>query len=681
MELEHYEKFFDLAYDPMCIAGIDGFFKKVNPAFVNVTGYSAVELLSSPFTSFIHPDDLQSTNDEVKKQLAGGVTMDYENRYISKDGHIVWLSWHSVYDPESQSLYASARDITERKHSAAQIARTQMMMERTERVGRTGSWEWDVATDTVTWSAETYRFFGRDPALGVPNLEGQRELYTPEDTLFLHETVEKALANGQPYDIELTGVRPNGEKRYCHIRGFPERDETGKIVRLAGSLQDITERKKAEELIWRQANFDELTQLPNRRMFHDRLQQEIRKSHRAQQKLALLFIDLDNFKEVNDTLGHPMGDAMLVEAATRLSGCIRESDTVARLGGDEFIVVLTEIGDVSSVETVASVILSVLLEPFYLADSSMVVSASIGIALYPTDADSGDELLRCADQAMYVAKKMGRNRYHYFKPALQEAALHRSRLISDLRRALVEQQFRVYFQPIIDLCDGKLQKVEALVRWQHPGRGLVSPAEFIGLAEETGLIHDISDWVFHESVRIALRWRDEYGCAIPISVNKSPVQFSRHGGNDPWLDYLRDMGLSGRQFMIEITESFLLHNEMPIMDIFNAYRDSGVQVAIDDFGTGYSSLSYLNKFDIDFLKIDQSFVHNLAPDSADLALVEAIVMMAHKLGLRVIAEGVETEDQRQLLMACGCDSAQGFLFARPMPAEEIESTFLVRPLP
>jgi PAS domain S-box-containing protein len=237
MELEHYEKFFDLAYDPMCIAGIDGFFKKVNPAFVNITGYSAVELLSSPFTSFIHPDDLQSTNDEVKKQLAGGVTLDYENRYISKDGHIVWLSWHSVYDPESQSLYASARDITERKHSAAQIARTQMMMERTERVGRTGSWEWDVATDTVTWSAETYRFFGRDPALGVPNLEGQRELYTPEDTLFLHETVEKALANGQPYDIELTGVRPNGEKRYCHIRGFPERDETGKIVRLAGSLQ------------------------------------------------------------------------------------------------------------------------------------------------------------------------------------------------------------------------------------------------------------------------------------------------------------------------------------------------------------------------------------------------------------------------------------------------------------
>lgn len=676
MELEHFEKFFYLASDPMCIAGTDGFLKKVNPAFASVLGYTEAELLARPFTSFIYSDDLQSTADEIESLKAGNITFDYENRYIRADSGIVWFSWHAVYDAESQLLYAIARDVTERKVAATKMARTQVMMERTERVARTGSWEWDVASDTVTWSAETYRFFGRDPALGIPNLEGQRELYTEECTNFLHATVAKALQDGQPYDIEMTGVRPNGELRYCHILGFPERDETGKIVRLAGSLQDITERKQAEELIWRQANFDELTQLPNRRMLHDRLQQDIHKAHRSHDHLALLFIDLDNFKEVNDTLGHPAGDALLIEAARRICACVRESDTVARLGGDEFVVLLTEIVDEKSVERAASAILKTLLDPFLIAESQLVVSASIGIALYPNDGTQNDELLRCADQAMYVAKKLGRNRYHYFKPGMQEAALQRSRLISDLRRALQEQQFLVYFQPIVELQSGKVFKVEALVRWQHPQRGLVMPADFISLAEETGLIHDIGDWVFRESVRYAVRWRDQFDAEIPVSVNKSPVQFLRQGGGDPWLLYLRELGVSGNRVMIEITENFLLHNETPVMDTFIAYRDCGVQVALDDFGTGYSSLSYLKKFDIDYLKIDRSFVNNLAPGSSDLALAEAIIVMAHKLGLRVIAEGIETEAQRDLLLACGCDFAQGFLFAKPMPPEEFEASFL-----
>lgn len=543
--------------------------------------------------------------------------------------------------------YAIGRDITERKQVAAKMARSQMMMERTERVARAGSWEWEVATDTVTWSAETYRFFGRDPAQGIPNLEGQKELYTPEDTQLLFNTVAKALEDGLPYDIELCGVRPNGEKRYCHILGFPERDDSGKILRLAGSLQDITERKhiedswrelknlleaavanspsgiliadapdvtirmankaafdirggdqgvltgpeviqlathwqtyrpngllyrpedlplsravlrgetttneelilrdesgrerwvsanaapifgsddkvsagivvfhdiserkQAEERIWKQANFDELTQLPNRRMFHDRLKQEIKKAHRDCVQVALLFIDLDNFKEVNDTLGHPVGDTLLVQAARRISACVREVDTVARLGGDEFTVLLTEIDDVNSIERVASSILVSLLEPFMLGDNAVIISASIGITLYPNDATDNNELLKSADQAMYAAKKLGRNRYHYFKPSLQEAALHRSRIINDLRRALLEQQFRVYFQPIVELASGRIHKVEALIRWQHPQRGIVSPSEFIPLAEETGMIHEMGDWVFKESVRWASRWREIYG--------------------------------------------------------------------------------------------------------------------------------------------------------------------------
>lgn len=672
LEPAQYEKFFYLASDPMCIAGADGYFKKVNPAFCRILGYSEVELVSKPYIDFVHPDDIQSTIDEGAKQLAGGITLDYENRWIHQDGHIIWLLWHSVFDTELNNHYAIAHDITESKNAAAKMARTQLMMERTERVARTGSWEWDVATDTVSWSAETYRFFGRDPAQGVPNLEGQKEIYTPEDTQKLHETVAKALADGQPYDIELCGVRPDGEKRYCHILGFPERDETGKIVRLAGSLQDITERKQVEELIWKQANFDELTQLPNRRLFHDRLKQEIKKAHRSHQQLALLFIDLDNFKEVNDTLGHPIGDALLMQAARRISICVRDTDTVARLGGDEFTVLLADIENTNIVERVASGILKSLIEPFCLNDHSVIISASIGITLYPNDATDNDELLKSADQAMYAAKELGRNQYNYFKPSLQEAALNRSRLINELRRAVAEQQFRVYFQPIVELASGRIHKAEALVRWQHPQRGIVGPVEFIPLAEETGLINEIGDWVFKSCLQWALRWRDIYGINFPISVNKSPVQFAKHGRNDPWLTYLKEAGLPGQNIMIEITESFLLNSESPIIDCFIAYRDCGVQVAIDDFGTGYSSLSYLKKFDIDFLKIDQSFVRNLSPGSSDIALSEAIIVMAHKLGLRVIAEGVETEEQRRLLVAAGCDYAQGYLFSRPVPAEEFE---------
>lgn len=672
MESEHYEKFFYMASDPMCIAGAEGYFQKVNPAFCRILGYSAKELLSRPYMDFVHPDDFQSTRNEAEKQLAGGITLEYENRWLHKDGRIVWLSWHSVFDRELNTHYAVANDITERKRVAAKMARTQLMMERTERVARTGSWEWDVESDVVTWSAETYRFFGRDPALGIPNLEGQKVLYTPEDTQLLLETVTKALSDGLPYDIELCGVRPNGEKRYCQIRGFPERDDSGKIVRLAGSLQDITERKQAEELIWKQANFDELTQLPNRRLFHDRLKQEIKKAHRAHSQLALLFIDLDEFKEVNDTLGHATGDMLLVQAATRIGSCVRETDTVARLGGDEFTVVLTDVHDISNIERVATAVLKCLLEPFHLGDHTVNISASLGITLYPNDGTDSNELLKSADQAMYAAKRLGRNRFNYFKPSLQEAALNRSRLIKDLRQALAEQQFRVHFQPIVELASGRIQKVEALVRWQHPQRGMVSPAEFIPLAEETSLINEIGDWVFKESVRCALRWRESFGVDLPISINKSPVQFSKHGHDDPWLAYLQKAGLPAQNIMIEITENFLLNSETPIIDNFIAYRDCGMQVAIDDFGTGYSSLAYLKKFDIDFLKIDRSFVQNLAPGTSDMALSEAIIVMAHKLGLRVIAEGVETVEQRDLLIAAGCDFAQGYLFSRPVPAEEIE---------
>jgi diguanylate cyclase (GGDEF)-like protein/PAS domain S-box-containing protein len=439
-------------------------------------------------------------------------------------------------------------------------------------------------------------------------------------------------------------------------------------------IEDVTEKRKSEALIWQQANFDALTQLPNRRMFHDRLEHNIVRCRRDGLRIAILFIDLDHFKEVNDTLGHQLGDVLLVEAAKRIRTCVRESDTVARLGGDEFTIILTELDDVSCVDVIAQKILNVLQAPFALGQEQAFVSASVGITLYPDDAQDIDDLLKHADQAMYAAKGAGRNRFSYFTPALQVQALNRMRLTNDLRVALKGEQLRLYFQPIVHLATGRIHKAEALLRWQHPQRGLVSPLEFIPLAEASGLILDIGEWVFKESARWVRRWRDSVDPGFQVSVNQSPLEFQREGkGYETWFDYLRLVGVEGSAVVVEITEGLLLDASVGVTDKLLQLRDAGIQVALDDFGTGYSSLSYLKKFDIDYLKIDRSFTRNLAPESSDMALSEAIIVMAHKLDLAVIAEGVETQEQRDLLFAAGCDYGQGYLFSRPLPAEQFDA--------
>jgi diguanylate cyclase (GGDEF)-like protein/PAS domain S-box-containing protein len=489
------------------------------------------------------------------------------------------------------------------------------------------------------------------------------------------KTDQEMLAQGQPHINEEWVTHPDGSRVCMEMLRTPYSSTDGKLLGLIGIGRDITERKQSEELIWRQANFDLLSGLPNRYMFRDRLEQEIKKERRAGLSLALLLIDLDHFKEINDTLGHHIGDGLLVEAARRISACTRESDTVARLGGDEFTVIITQLPDDKYVDGIAQEIITRLAEPYQLGDEVAYVSASIGITLYPNDATNVEQLLKNADQAMYVAKRMGRNRSSHFTYALQEAAQGRLRLINDLRGALALKQFRVYFQPIVELASGRIHKAEALLRWQHPVRGMVGPAEFIPLAEETGLIIEIGDWVFREAARWMTRWEGLSPEDFQVSVNTSPVQFRTEGNTlqQAWLYYLDWLGLSGNCIVIEITEGLLLNADSQVADKLLKFRDAGIQVAIDDFGTGYSSLSYLKKFDIDYLKIDQSFVRNLAIDPNDRALCEAIIVMAHKLGLKVIAEGVETEEQRNLLSNAGCDYAQGYLFSRPIPPAEFEA--------
>jgi diguanylate cyclase (GGDEF)-like protein/PAS domain S-box-containing protein len=472
---------------------------------------------------------------------------------------------------------------------------------------------------------------------------------------------------------EIWNRRKNGEEYLEWLVINTVYDDGGAVLRRIAMFSEVTDQKRAEQTIWQQANFDPLTGLPNRRMFHDRLEQEIKKSHRSGLSLVLMFLDLDRFKEINDTLGHGVGDALLKEVAQRVGRCVRESDTVARLGGDEFTVIVSEVEDFGSVARVAQDILHTLADPFLLDDEIIYVSASIGLTLYPDDASTLEELVKNADQAMYAAKHQGRNCYSYFTSSMQEAAQARMRLVADLRVAIAEKQFQLYYQPIVDLATGAIHKAEALIRWHHPNRGFIPPAEFIPLAEEIGMIVEIGDWVFHEAIHQLARWRVSLDSAFQISINKSPVQFLREdSSNKVWADSLAEFGLPGHSIVIEITEGLLLETNAIVTEKLLAFRDAGVQVALDDFGTGYSSLSYLKKFDIDYIKIDRSFVSNLAPGSSDMALSEAIIVMAHKLGLKVIAEGVETAEQRDLLIAAGCDYGQGYLFSRPVPAEDVE---------
>lgn len=438
----------------------------------------------------------------------------------------------------------------------------------------------------------------------------------------------------------------------------------------AHALRREVHKRKVVEQALHEVNIDTLTGLANRHVFHDRLEIDIKRALRSGLPLALLFIDLDHFKEINDTRGHEAGDMLLKAVGRRLQRHVRGSDTVARLGGDEFTITLAELHDLDSVTDLAQNLCDDLARPFMVGDELTYISASIGITIFPRDATTAGELLRNADQAMYRSKERGRNRFAYFTSSMQDDAQNRMTISNELRRALDEHQLEVFYQPIVDLNSGRIRKAEALLRWIHPERGEISPLEFIPIAEHTGLITTIGDWVFQHALVQARRWR-QFDPGLTINVNVSPVQFYEGDGQNcrRWLSETASMPELG----LEITEGLLLTSDSEVLKQFLDFQQAGIKISLDDFGTGYSSLSYLRRFALDFLKIDKSFVYNLEFDAANVALCEAIIVMAHKLGLRVVAEGVETEQQAELLREAGCDFAQGFLFGHAMPAPQFEA--------
>jgi diguanylate cyclase (GGDEF)-like protein/PAS domain S-box-containing protein len=538
-----------------------------------------------------------------------------------------------------------------------------------------GVWDWNLETDEVFRSGQWFKIYGYATSeVGNTATDG-RKLMHPDDVARAVEEMNAHLHGlSDIYSSEYRIRCKDGSWKWILSRGMiVSHAADGKPVRMIGTHTDISERKRYEEEIFRLAHYDKITGLANRVLFQHRLQQDIQIAKRSGQSLALMYLDLDRFKEINDTLGHEMGDRLLEGVATRLRECVRSSDTVARLGGDEFTIILNHQNRLTDVEVVAQEVLDHLSQPFLLVGEQLYVSASIGITIAPEDGSDAEGLLRNADQAMYAAKSVGGNSFHFFTASMQDASLKRMHITADLRTAIAQDQFELHYQPIVELATGAITKGEALIRWNHPDKGLISPADFIPIAEEKGLIVEIGNQVFLKASQQVRQWRQQ----IPdfqLSINKSPVQLKQNRNNRlDWLRHLQEIGLPGEALAIEITEGVLLDASENVVSLLQGFYEAGVHMAIDDFGTGYSSLSYIKKFHIHFIKIDKSFTAGLKPGSENLALCEAIIVMAHKLGMKVIAEGVETEEEHRLLRDAECDFGQGYFYSRPVTAERFEA--------
>ena len=923
-ERGQYWKFFQLSTDPMCVADPYGCFKLVNPAFVELTGFSESELLAQPFLEFILPEDRLRTAEEMKLQVSQRPSLRFENRYLRKDGTVIHLSWTGYYDKNDGHTYASARDITALKQAEDALLEARELVDEAQKLSKLGGWKYDCATARVTWTDGVYQIYGVGKDYDPTSVDRNIQFFLEDDRPALKSAFERAAYDGEPFDREARFRRFNGEciwvratgiprmdngqvvsvtgyicditegkqieealraseeqmrlffdrqlvgmaitspqkgwlkvnDRLCQILGYSREDlgrltwaevthpddlsadqvqferllvgdidsyflekrfirKDGAVVHtelsigcvrcLDGSvdyvlalLADITERKRAEqqlriaatafesqegmlitdansiilqvnqaftnitgytaedvvgkktsllksghhdsafygEMWWRLSQYgvwqgevwnrrkngevfpewltitavkggdggvsnyvatltditlrkaaedeikhlafyDPLTHLPNRRLLLDRLKQALASSARTKCEGALLFIDLDNFKTLNDTLGHDVGDLLLQQVGHRLSTCVREGDTVARLGGDEFVIMLEDLSpnrqdSASQAQAVGEKILTTLNQPYLLAGQPHHSTPSIGATLFDNHQNSVDELLKRGDLAMYQAKAAGRNTLRFYDPELEAVVKERARLETDLRQGLIEEQFLLYYQPQVDR-DGRLAGAEALVRWAHPERGLVYPSEFISLAEETGLILPLGNWVLETACNQMVAWAAHADTAhLTLAVNVSARQLRQPDFAQQVLAVVRRSGADPRKLKLELTESLLLDNVEEVIAKMTVLQEHGIRFSLDDFGTGYSSLSYLKRLPLSQLKIDQSFVRDVLTDPNDAAIAHTIVILAQSLGLTVIAEGVETEEQREFLALHGCHAYQGYLYSQPVTMEKFK---------
>jgi len=554
-------------------------------------------------------------------------------------------------------------DITERARAEENVRKLSLAVEQSPAsvliTNTRGEIEYVNAKFTEVTGYRPEEVIGRNPRI-------LRSSYTPAET---HRQMWETINAGREWRGEFYNKKKSGELYWEFASISPIKDASGRITHFLAVKEDITVRKKYEEQILRQANYDDVTRLPNRVLALDRLSQALARAHRQKTMVGLLFIDLDRFKVVNDTLGHSVGDRLLKEVGKRLSLCIREGDTVARLGGDEFTVVLPDINAPKHAELVAEKILEVFAQPFVIDSQELFTTASVGITLYPLDAHDPHALMRNADAAMYQAKELGRNRAQFFTRELNEQAMERVRIETLLRHALERDELALHYQPIIDLRTGRLTGAEALLRWHNEELGNVAPDLFIPMAEDTGQISMIGAWVIKNACQQAAEWRRAGAPPIRMSINVSSRQFRGPTLIDAVIRALEDTAIPADHLELEITEGLLMEDLPETTAALDRLTAMGVRFSVDDFGTGFSSLSYLKRFPVTTLKIDRSFIEDVTDDSDHAALVRAIITMAHSLKLIVVAEGVETPEQMAFVKENGCDCVQGYFVGKPMPAD------------
>jgi len=664
------------------VSDIHGECVYTNDAYHTLSGLNLEQTLGTNWSTAIHPDDRERVIVEWQAAALGQAVFKSEARFLRTDGSIVWaqLNAAAMVDGVHPRGYVQiVEDITERKSTEDALfeekERAQVTLNSigdavlTTNLSGNVTYLNQVAEMMTGWSCENA--IGRSLSEVFRIVDGATRKLAPNPA-------QLAIRENRTVGLAANSIllRRDGFESAIEDSAAPIHNRDGKVVGAVIVFHDVSESRTMALKMAHQAQHDFLTGLPNRVLLTERLSRAIGQARRHSKRVALMYIDLDYFKHINDSLGHAVGDLLLQMVAERLMLCIRDTDTVCRQGGDEFVILLTEIEQAPDAAPVAEKILAAFAEPCLICGNELHVTLSIGISIYPDDGQDADEVMKNADTAMYHAKANGRNNYQFFTPEMNVRAVRRLFIEGNLRRALKQGEFMLYYQPKIDLETGLMIGSEALIRWQDPEHGLVYPNQFVPIAEESGLIVPIGSWVLREACRQVCAWQDSGLLAVPVSVNISAVEFRHKNFLEGVEKILKETGMLPSYLELELTESILMHDAESSESVLESLKAMGMQLAIDDFGTGYSSLSYLKRFPINTLKIDQSFVQDIDNNADDASIVSAMVSMGRSLKQRVIAEGVETESQLAFLRKLRCDQGQGFLFGHPLPADEFERLLL-----